>query len=105
MGGSGSVGWTPSVPSDPCDKLSFVAIVNSPQPAVIAKLSQGDLLNVKLQATPQTVVVVEYQGAVAGTLAGVQVTRLINCLQNGYEYNAKVISVVGGKCTIEVGPI
>ena len=104
MGGSGSGRWTPSAPSNPCDKLSFLAIVNSPQPAVIATLSQGDLLDVKLQAAPQTVVVVLHQGAVVGTFTGLQVASLINCLQNGYEYNAKVISVVGGKCTIEVGP-
>jgi hypothetical protein len=104
MGGSGSGGWTPSAPSSPCDELSFRSIVNSPQPAVISQLSQGDVLNVRLQAAPQTAVVVEYNGAVAGTLAGVQVSSLINCLQNGYDFVAEVRSIVGGKCTVEVRP-
>ena len=104
MGGSRSRGWTPSAPINPCDQLSFLAIIHSPQPAVIVQISQGDLLSVELQAVPLTVVVVKYQGAIAGTLTGVQVSSLINCLQNGYPFGAKVISIEGGKCTIDVRP-
>jgi hypothetical protein len=62
------------------------------------------VLNVRLQTTPQTAVVVEHKGAVAGALTGVKISSLINCLQNGYAFEAEVISVVGGKCTVEVKP-
>lgn len=104
MAGSGSSDWTPSTPSSPCDQLSFTAIINSPQPVVIGGLKQGDVLNVRLQSAPQTAVVVEYNGAVAGALTGVKIASLINCLHNGYTFSAEVISVVGGKCTVEVKP-
>jgi hypothetical protein len=102
MGGSGSGGWTPSAPSNPCDQLSFLAIINSPQPAVISRLKKGDVLKVAFQASPQPAVVVEYKGAVAGTLTGTKISNLISCLQNGYTFEAEVISIVGGKCTVEV---
>jgi hypothetical protein len=101
MGGSGSGGWTPSAPS-PCEQLSFLAIINSPQPAVIAKLKKGDVLKVTFQVAPQPAVVVEYKGAVAGSLTGTKISSLINCLQNGYTFEAEVTSIVGGQCTVEV---
>jgi acetamidase/formamidase len=104
MGGSGSSDWTPSTPSDSCDQLHFTSIVSSPQPAVVSGLKKGDVLNVKFQTAPQTAVLVEHKGAVAGTLTGVKISNLINCLQNGYAFEAEVTSVVGGKCTVEVKP-
>jgi len=103
MGGSGSAGWTPSTPSNTCDQLSFTSIVNSPQPAVRG-LSPGVVLNVRLQTAPQTAVVVEHHGITVGALTGAKISSLINCLQNGYTFVAAVISVVGGKCTVEVKP-
>ena len=102
MSGSGSVGWTPSTPKNRCDQLSFLSTISSPQPAVIVQLSLGDELRVKLQVAPQTAVVVEYKGSVAGALTGTQLSSLINCLQNGYDFVAKVTAIGGGKCTVEV---
>ncbi len=102
MGGSGTGGWTPSSPSNPCGELSFRSVVNSPQPAVISRLVVGDVLEVKLQTNPQNAVVVEHQGTVAGALTGTKVNALINCLQNGYTFEAEVISIVGGNCNVEV---
>jgi len=102
MSGSGSGGRTPSAPSNPCDQLSFFSVITSPQPAVIGQLGVGAVLNVALQATPQTAIVVDYNGAVAGALTGTKITNLISCLQNGYDFTAEVISIVGGKCTVRV---
>ncbi|MGD1091633.1 MAG: hypothetical protein ABSB35_06515 [Bryobacteraceae bacterium] len=62
----------------------------------------GVVLNVVLQVAPQTAIVVEYNGAVAGALTGTKITNLINCIQNGYDFTAEVISIVGGKCTVKV---
>lgn len=102
MGGSGSGGWTPTAPSNACERLAFRAMVNSPQPAVISMLKAGDTLDVRLRTTPTVSVIVEFNGAIAGALTGTQVNTLINCLQNSYQYTATVISVSGGNCVVDV---
>lgn len=104
MGGSGSTSWTPTPPRDPCGTLSFRAVINSPQPPIIRQLQVGDVLEVKLQTHPQIAVIVEHQGSVAGALTGTKVNSLINCLQNGYEFEAEVHSLSGGNCTVDVRP-
>ncbi len=102
MGGSGSGGWTPTPPKNSCEKIAFRANVNSPQPAVLASLQVGHVLNVRLQISPATAVIVEHAGAAVGALTGAAVNELVNCLQNGYTYTASVVSITGGNCTVDV---
>lgn len=102
MGGSGSGGWTPTVPSNPCERLKFRANVNSPQPTMIAALRLADVLSVSLQTTPSTAVIVSVRGTPVGALTGAKVAELVNCLQNGFQYVATVVSLQGGNCTVEV---
>jgi hypothetical protein len=102
MGGSGSSGWQPTAPSNPCERVAFRAVINSPQPAVVLTLTAGDVLDVKLQTTPTNAVITEFAGKLVGALTGTQVNALINCLQNGFSYTATVVSVVGGVCTVDV---
>jgi hypothetical protein len=104
MGGSGSGGWTPTPASNPCHTLSFRSAVNSPQPPLLAKLKVGSVLKVRLQTSPQTAVVLEHKAKTVGALTGPKVARLINCLQNGYTFEAEVLSVAGGECEVEVRP-
>jgi hypothetical protein len=102
MGGSGSGGWAPTAPSNSCERIAFRATLNSPQPAVIATLKVGDVLDVVLQTVPTNAVIAEFNGLLAGALTGTQVNALVNCLQNGYQYNATVVSISGGHCVIAV---
>jgi hypothetical protein len=103
MGGSGS-GWTPTPAGNPCNTLSFRSAVNSPQPALLANLKVGSVLKVKLQTSPQTAVIVEHKTKTVGALTGPKVARLIDCLLNGYTFEADVLSVAGGECQVEVRP-
>jgi hypothetical protein len=89
---------------NPCEKLSFQSVVNSPQPAVIMTLKVGFVLDVRLQTTPHVAVVVSYKGNLAGALTGTKVAALINCLQNSYKFKADVMSITGGNCQVEVRP-
>ena len=102
MGGSGSNGWTPTAPSNPCERISFRASLNSPQPAAIATLNVGDVLDVALQTVPTNAVVTNFNGVLTGALTGTQVNALVNCIQNGYQYNATVVSISGGNCVVDV---
>lgn len=105
MGGSGSTGWVPTAPSNQCERLAFRAIINSPQPGIIPSLTTGNVLKVKLQTTPTIAVIAELAGTLVGALTGTRVNELVNCIQNGYEYEATVVAVVGGKCTVDVSHI
>jgi hypothetical protein len=103
MGGSKSRGYRPSAPSSPCARLTFQAAVNSPQPAVIAKLTVGAVLDVVAGATGQTVVV-EFVGQVAGVLTGIHVSQLANCIASGFQFQAVVVQLQGGLCVVKVSP-
>lgn len=102
MAGSNSRGWKPTAPSNSCERVAFRAIINSPQPNIVPRLTTGDILDVKLQTTPTITVIAELAGTVVGALTGTRVNDLVNCIQNGYQYEATVIDIVGGKCTVDV---
>lgn len=102
MGGSGSGGWEPTAPSNPCERVAFRATINSPQPSVVPGLATGTVLDVKLQTTPNIAVIADLSGTVIGALTGIRVNDLVNCIQNGYQYEATVVTVIGGKCTVDV---
>lgn len=104
MGGSGGGGWVPSGPAARCDTLAFTATVNSPQPAALAAVSVGDVLDVSLSPPPQQTVVVSKLGATVGALTGPKISTLVSCLQNGYRFEAEVVALNGGICTVEVRP-
>lgn len=104
MGGSGSGGWTPTSPTDKCSTLAFEAQLNSPQAAILATLVIGEYLAVDLSALPKQVVQVIKNGVVVGALTGTQTPQLIGCLQNGYSFQAEVLNVAGGMCTVRVSP-
>lgn len=102
MAGSGSRGWTPTAPSNQCERIVFRATINSPQPGILPTLTAGDALDVRLQTSPTIAVIAELSGTVVGALTGTRVNELVNCIQNGYQYTATVVIVVGGKCTVDV---
>lgn len=102
MGGSGSSGgWVPSTPSNVCDRINFLAVINSPQ-AIVNTLKLQDVLAVSLQMTPVPAVVVSHKGSVVGALTSAQVNSLVNCIQNGFIYEAIVVGITGASCTVNV---
>lgn len=102
-GGGGGVG---GVYDDvPCGRVRFEAQITSPQAAVVAMISPGEVLDVVI-ATMQNVLVVQVlkNGQVAGGLAGPDASRLRNCMEQGYSYRAAVVSVLGGQVRVRVEP-
>lgn len=105
MGGSGSGGsWEPTPLRDPCGTLAFRAQVNSPQPGALSQLQPGTILLLQVALPAQTSVVVWHNGIQVGALTGAKVASLINCLRNGYAFEAVVTSTVGGLCAVDVRP-
>ncbi|MFA6441050.1 MAG: hypothetical protein WCV99_01850 [Sterolibacterium sp.] len=68
----------------------------------MSTLKLQDVLAVRLQTAPTPAVVVELNGIIVGALTGAQLNSLVNCLQNGYTYEATVVAIAGGNCTVQV---
>jgi len=101
-GGGGGGGGVPDIQPS-CDALKFSILVSSPQPAAVAALKIGDVLDVDVaQLGAQMVVRVLQNGTLVGGLAGPDATRLRNCIEEGHDYQAKVLSVTSGQVRVEV---
>jgi len=102
MAGSGSRNWEPTNPTSPCSQLSFRAHITSPKPQFLGTMKVGDVLDVQADPNPPHAVSVIFQGSPVGTLTGPDISALIRCIQNGFEYKAKVLEIRGGDCIVEV---
>ena len=101
-GGGGSGGGGPDY-SSPCDTLRFDSQLSSPQSPVVATLNVGDvLLIVVAQMNGHVVVQVLSNGQPAGGLTGPEATRLRNCIDQGHNYTATVLQIVGGQVRVRV---
>lgn len=103
MSGSSGGGGGGGEYNAPCEKLRFEAQLTSPQPAVVATLQVGDVLDVvTVTMKGQIIVQVLKSGQVSGGLAGPDATRLRNCLDQGYQYKATVRAINGGQVRVLV---
>jgi hypothetical protein len=105
MSGSGGGGGGGGVPDTQpsCNDLKFSILVSSPQPAAVAALKVGDVLDIDVaQRGAQVVVRVLQNGTLVGGLAGPDATRLRNCIEDGHDYQAEVLSITGGQVRVEV---
>ncbi len=101
-GSSGSGGGSGDYDS-PCEKLRFEAQLTSPQPAVVATLHAGDVLDIaSVVMKGQIIVQVLKKGHVAGGLAGPDATRLRNCIDQGHQYKATIRTINGGQVRVLV---
>lgn len=100
-GGGGTGGGEPGpVPS--CESLTAKVPLNSPDPKVIGALKPQDILQVRLQKAGGPVLVVTKTGKVAGSITSTLLARLIRCIEQGFEYEAVVLSVKGAMCEVQI---
>jgi hypothetical protein len=99
-GGGGYVGGGTSSGAS-CNIVERVPL-NSPKPAVVSRLRVGDELDVILQAK-SLIARAQIHGP-AGSLTPKSLALLIDCIENGNEYIAKVIKLSGGACEVEIRP-
>lgn len=91
-------------PVDACAMLAFRVVLSSPQFKVLAKLESGDVLSVQLDPRFEGVVQALLVDEPAGSIAGDKKNSLVGCLHNGYRFEAEVIELKGGQCTVDVRP-
>jgi len=97
--GSGFGGSGPT--SEPCDRLTFRARLQSPRPEVVPLLRSGDELDIVLTDDPAV------QAISSHGLAGHITTRLpdlLRCINSGFAFVAVVDDVNGGNVEVTVRP-
>lgn len=104
-GGGGGGGGFSAPPAGPCQNLVVETAIQSPDPRIVPHLTQGQVLDVRLEAqgTAPTVFLY-YNDQRAGTLVFTGLPRLIQCLQDGYDFAATVMRVSGPDCQVRVHP-
>lgn len=99
-GGGGGGGDQPKIE---CEFLAFETQLTSPKATVVAKLKPNDVLQIELRSPGGTAVVAAiFESEIAGGITAQDVQRLRECLQEGYEYRATVISVKEGQVRVRV---
>lgn|SRR5690606_16819838 len=103
MSGSGGSYLAPSTPVSSCSALQFDTQLASPKALVVAKLGVNDLLDITLsQSNNQQTVVALYEGEEAGGIVGTLLSQLRNCLNQGEQYQARVLEISGGQVRLRV---
>jgi hypothetical protein len=91
-------------PVSPCSTLTFDATVNSPQATVLTTLVVGEVLDLTLMTGGHGVAVLK-DAVIVGTLTGIRVAQMINCMNSGFDYKAIVSTLNGGQCVVRVEPL
>jgi hypothetical protein len=83
-------------------KLDIITHIATPNPAVIATLKVGDVLDVVLQAARGPVVLITKTKQQAGGILPDAIAELIQCISEGNNYQAKVIDKKGGNVQVRI---
>ena len=78
-------------------------ILNSPNAAVIANLAVGDILAVTLVPGQRSrLEAIAGNGQTAGAVTSRRMVDIIECIKNGFIYEAQFISINAGRVEIEI---
>lgn len=86
---------------DTCLSLSFEVTLSSVNPDVLVTVKIGDIMPV-VASSPKGPLVVMNEDGILGTILSSKEVALLMCIQNGTEYQAKVIRIVGGECVVRI---
>jgi hypothetical protein len=105
-GGGGGGGGDFDRPATDCSRLRFEAHVASPVAAVLSALTVGEVLDVAQvnQSGTVSVVLNKKNGQRVGGLASPQVAQLRKCMDDGFDFQAVVLSINGAQVRVRVEP-
>lgn len=86
-----------------CISVAEQTPLNSPVPHVISSLRVGDFLDLQIQGTPSRPILVAIDtktSSVAGSVTFRNLPNLLNCISNGHQYIAEILSLSGGSCVV-----
>ncbi|MDD9909866.1 MAG: hypothetical protein OXR62_09255 [Ahrensia sp.] len=80
-------------------------VLNSPVASIVAGLEVGTILQVELETQPRNrLVTATAAGEIAGAFTSPKLVEFIECIQDGFSYEAEVKSISGGRVEIEIRP-
>lgn len=86
-----------------CEDVLFDAQLTSPSPTLVPGLSVGEVLDVSVATTGgRRVVQVTKVGQLVGGLVGPDASRVRDCIDNGHQYKATVLSINSGQVLVRV---
>lgn len=101
MSGSGDSSFGgPPIGGAQCQDINTITTVASPDPKVLATINVGDYLDIILRTPTGPIIAVTRTGGVLGAILIVNIAQLINCINEGSEYQGRVRSIEGGDCKI-----
>lgn len=86
---------------DDCSSFSETTSIASPDPAELARISVGSVLNVELRKNGQSVVATS-GGSEVGSLLPIRLIQLIGCMKRGFTFSASVVRMNGGLCEVTI---
>lgn len=103
MSGSGGSYLAPSNPAPSCATLQFDTQLASPKVSVVANLAVNDILDIVLsQSASQQTIVALWNGAEAGGIVDPLLSQLRNCMNEGEQYQARVLHISGGQVRLRI---
>lgn len=101
-GSSSSYSFDTGATRQNCADIVLKTQLASPDPDVIDDLGVGDILNIKLSSATGPLQAVTMDGQIAGAILSSNPALLINCITEGHEYLARVLSINGGDCQVSI---
>lgn len=85
-----------------CRSIFITTHLASPQAAVLATLSSGDVLLLELASDQGPLQAFTADGQLAGNILSREQSRLIRCILEGVNYQAEVLEIDGAECQIQI---
>lgn len=84
------------------DRCIFIesTSLDSTNPDPLDDAAEGDTLPVEIQDGRPCVV--DFDGRIIGSITGKFGQRLVECIETGYSYRARIVEISGRKCEVEV---
>lgn len=101
--GNGSNGGSPGS-STRCQDINTITHIATPNPQILEKVKVGDYLDLTLRTSTGPIQAVTNTGEIVGSILTVTISQLINCINEGVQFHAKVLSKNGGDCKVLITP-
>lgn len=98
-GSQGNGGGSAVSQIEDCRNVNKYVSLASPK-SEIEEVSEGDVLRVRKHR--ESVVVVTEDGEPVGAISEIWTADLIDCIDQGYSYEAEVLALSGGTCRVNV---
>lgn len=99
-GGGGNFGGGGGGASVSCQDISIKTSIISPDPAILAIINVDDILNISLRTNTGPLIATTNAGQILGAIFTTNPTLLIDCINQGYSYQATILSISGGDCQV-----